>query len=33
MVAEADLRTAGQQLAALHGTDRQPAAKVVPLTG
>lgn len=31
VVAEADLKTAGTQLAALHGTDRQPGAKVVAL--
>jgi integrase len=31
VVAEGDLKTAGAQLAALHTTDRQPRAKVVPL--
>jgi hypothetical protein len=31
VVAKADLKTAGQQLAALHGQDCQPTTKVVPL--
>ena len=32
IVSESDLLQAGQQLAALHGTDRQPTATVVPLS-